>query len=70
MHMVTTRGDPQSMTRIQCLVCHTFVTHEPRHITGCNCDPDAPYWCYIDRDGTPKGWSQARWKVISYHAHG
>jgi hypothetical protein len=67
LHMDTTRTSRTSMTRIQCQVCQHFIDHNPRQITGCNCDPDAPYWCYIDRDGTAKGWSQARWKIISTH---
>jgi hypothetical protein len=54
---------------IRCLTCLNQVEHNPRQLQGCHCDPDAPHWCYIEKDGTARGWSQARWEVIS-HANG
>ncbi len=50
------------MTSIRCLNCGATVTHNPRQISGCNCDPDAPFWCYINKDGEVRGWSLAKWK--------
>ena len=49
----------------RCLSCHGVVEHDPRRIIGCNCDPDAPFWVYITRDGEVKGWSLAQWEVIT-----
>lgn len=48
--------------KVRCLNCHGVVTHDPRQLTGCNCDPDAPQWCYIEKDGRVRGWSLARWE--------
>jgi len=45
-----------------------IVTHNPKHITGCNCDPDAPQWCYINKDGDVRGWSLSRWEEIHAEA--
>lgn len=53
-----------NVARVKCLNCHGIVVHEPRRIIGCNCDPDAPQWCYIDGDGRPRGWSLSRWEII------
>ena len=53
------------MTQIRCNWCAATVTHDPRHITGCNCDPDAPQWCYITKDGDPKGLGQAKYTIIT-----
>jgi len=52
-------------TSILCEWCKQIVTHEPRRISGCNCDPDAPQWCYIDINGTPKGLGSARYIIIN-----
>lgn len=48
--------------KVRCLNCHGVVTHDPNRLTGCNCDPDAPQWCYINREGVVKGWSLAKWE--------
>lgn len=49
----------------QCMTCLQFVVHDPKHLSGCNCDPDASTWVYCEKDGTVKGFSNARWRVIS-----
>jgi hypothetical protein len=49
--------------KAKCLKCGTTVTAEPRRIAGCNCDPDAPTWVYIENNMV-KGFSQARWDVV------
>jgi hypothetical protein len=53
------------MTTIICDWCKQILTHQPRRIIGCNCDPDAPQWCYIDLDGTAKGLRAARYTIIN-----
>lgn len=50
---------------IECLHCNTQITHNPRQLTGCNCDPDAPQWCYIDTGGIIRGNSQASMKLVA-----
>ena len=50
--------------QIVCQNCQTTVTHNPRQISGCNCDPDAPQWCYIELNGSIKGFSQAKWVEV------
>lgn len=50
--------------KIRCEWCDTTVTHVPRRLIGCNCDPDAPQWCYIDHTGDARGFSQAKWHVV------
>jgi hypothetical protein len=45
----------------RCGNCAATVTHDPTRIVGCNCDPDSPFWCYINRDGEMRGWSLAKW---------
>jgi len=52
-------------TTIICEWCKQIVRHEPRRITGCNCDPDAPQWCYINPEGKPQGLSAARYTIIT-----
>jgi hypothetical protein len=52
------------MTTIKCLHCGTIVTQIERRNAGCNCDPDAPQWCYIDTNGRIGGFSQASWEVL------
>ena len=49
---------------VKCLSCGEVVVHNPRQLTGCNCDPDAPFWVYIEKDGTVKGWSLAKWDTL------
>lgn len=44
-----------------CANCKETFFHNPRQIIGCGCDPDSPTWCYIERDGTVKGFSQSKW---------
>ena len=53
------------ITTIICEWCKTIVRHNPRQITGCNCDPDAPQWCYIDTNGTARGLGSARYTTIT-----
>jgi len=53
-----------NVASVKCLNCHGIVTHDPRRIIGCNCDPDAPQWVYINRDGDVKGWSLAQWERL------
>lgn len=50
--------------KVRCLNCETLVEHNPRQITGCNCDPDAPQWVYIELNGQVRGFSQARWVEV------
>jgi len=52
------------MIKVKCLKCNTVVEHNPRQITGCGCDPDAPTWVYIETDGRIRGFSQAEWEVL------
>lgn len=53
------------MTKVKCVLCGAVVTHDPRYISGCNCDPDAPTWVYIERDGTVKGFSNSKWETVN-----
>lgn len=50
--------------KVRCLSCAATVTHNSRHITGCNCDPDSPFWVYIEKSGDVKGWSLAQWEPL------
>ncbi len=52
-------------TKIRCQHCGVVVVHDKRNVAGCNCDPDAPQWCYITPDGDIKGFSQAKWENIN-----
>lgn len=52
---------PEQFTII-CMWCKAKVVHNLRHLEGCNCDPDSPYWCYIDKHGTPGGLRLAKFK--------
>jgi uncharacterized OB-fold protein len=66
-HQTTTgrREKPMaSETKIKCNHCGTVVVHDRRNNAGCNCDPDAPQWCYIQPDGKIQGFSQASWTVL------
>ncbi len=49
---------------IECQWCNTLVKHDLRQLNGCNCDPDAPQWCYIEPTGTIRGNSQASWVLL------
>lgn len=50
--------------KVKCVLCQCVVEHNPRHIQGCCCDPDAPTWVYIERDGTVKGFSNSKWEQV------
>lgn len=56
-------AEEKPRTQARCLSCGVLVVEEPRRIVGCNCDPDAPAWVYIE-NGTVKGFSQAKWEVV------
>ena len=56
-------AEETSQAKAKCLNCQTVVEANPRQITGCNCDPDAPTWVYI-QDNRVRGFSQARWDVV------
>lgn len=56
-------AEEKPRTQARCLSCGVLVVEEPRRIVGCNCDPDAPAWVYIE-SGTVKGFSQAKWEVV------
>jgi hypothetical protein len=49
-----------SKCEITCRWCKATVVHNPRHLEGCNCDPDSPYWCYVNKEGTPGGLRMAQ----------
>lgn len=51
--------------KVKCNKCNTTVVHDKRNVAGCNCDPDAPTWVYIQPDGTPRGFSQSDWTVVN-----
>ena len=51
--------------KVKCNKCNTTVVHNKRGVAGCNCDPDAPTWVYIQPDGTPRGFSQSDWTVVN-----
>lgn len=48
---------------IECMKCKAVVRPVPERTAGCQCDPDAPTWCYIGPDGKPRGLSLARWSL-------
>ena len=50
--------------KVKCVLCQCVVEHDPRHIQGCCCDPDAATWVYIERDGTVKGFSNSKWEQV------
>lgn len=58
----------ESARSVRCLNCYGIVTHNPKQITGCNCDPDAPQWCYINKEGDVRGWSLSKWEEIHAQA--
>jgi len=51
-----------SPLKIRCLTCNTIVVHDKRNVAGCNCDPDAPTWVYIQPDGRPRALGQGKWE--------
>ena len=53
------------MTKVRCKKCLTVVVHDKRNNAGCNCDPDAPTWVYIQPDGKVRGFSQAEWEEVA-----
>jgi hypothetical protein len=57
-------AEETKQTKARCLKCGETVTHNRRQIQGCNCDPDAPTWVYIELDGTIRGFSQAEWERV------
>jgi hypothetical protein len=52
------------MTKVRCNNCQHTIVHDKRNVAGCNCDPDAPQWVYIQPDGRVRGFSQASWEVL------
>jgi len=51
-----------SPLKIRCLTCGAIVIHDKRNVAGCNCDPDAPTWVYIQPDGRPRALGQGKWE--------
>lgn len=52
------------MTTVRCKKCDTKIMQNKRGIAGCNCDPDAPTWVYIQPDGRVRGFSQSEWEMV------
>jgi hypothetical protein len=52
------------MVSIQCNKCNATVLHDPKQLTGCLCDPDAPTWCWIEADGRVRGFSHSKYNVL------
>jgi hypothetical protein len=48
-------------TLVLCNKCAATFEHDPRRLVGCNCDPDAPTWCWIEPNGDIRGLSAASW---------
>jgi len=49
---------------VKCKKCDAIVVHDKRNVAGCNCDPDAPTWVYIQPDGRVRGFSQSEWEMV------
>lgn len=52
----------EKITAVVCNKCEQVVVHDKRNVAGCNCDPDAPTWVYIQPDGKVRGFSQSSWR--------
>lgn len=50
------------MNAIHCLTCDQIVRHDERRLQGCYCDPDAPSWVAIDKDGRVVASASSRWE--------
>lgn len=48
-----------------CLRCNFLVTHDPKKLSGCICDPDAPTWVAIEPDGRILKMSGAEYMALS-----
>jgi hypothetical protein len=48
-----------------CLRCNFLVTHDPKKLSGCTCDPDAPTWVAIEPDGRVLKMSGAEYMALS-----
>lgn len=50
---------------VRCDHCQAIIIHSPRHLTGCLCDPDAPAWVYVTKNGEIRGGSHAKWTQLT-----
>lgn len=48
-----------------CLKCQHMVTHNPKRLEGCLCDPDAPTWIAITTDGRLLTMSHAKYAELA-----
>jgi len=53
------------MKTIKCLRCEYTLTHNPKHLVGCGCDPDAPSWIAIQSDGRLLKMSDAKFETLT-----
>lgn len=49
---------------VVCRNCNLLVEYNPRKLSGCACDPDAPTWVAIEPDGRILKMSSASFTVL------
>ena len=52
--------------QVRCNACKGVIIHDPKQLTGCLCDSDAPTWVGIGKDGRLIHYSQSDMSVIEY----
>lgn len=52
--------------QVKCNACKGVIIHDPKQLTGCLCDSDAPTWVGIGKDGRLIHYSQSDMSVIEY----
>ena len=52
------------MLAVRCRKCGVVVRHDEKHLNGCGCDPDAPSWIAIGKDGRMVKMSDANYEEV------
>ncbi len=55
---------------VRCLNCGHLVALDERRLTGCLCDPDAPTWIALTRDGALLKGSASRFEIEKSNEEG
>ena len=50
--------------RLGCQHCDAIIEHDETKVSSCLCDPDAPTWVAIMRDGKILSMSQASYEYL------
>ena len=51
--------------KLACQHCDAIVVHDETKLSGCACDPDAPTWIGITKDGRILSMSHASYEYLS-----